>query len=180
MTARNGAALCARSRGKWQPMDPGARQAHALQRFREKCRFDPVTGCVLWTGGTTSGRGNSALYGSFWYEGARWFAHRWAGIFVHGLDLEGVQAGHNCPHGPNTLCVQHVTGQSQLENLEEMHARRAAQSNTDRQFWLFVSLGLEPAPAIAAPDNDGVPFYQPPAWLTGVDGAVNKSVDCPF
>lgn len=43
----------------------------ALERFAEKCRFDPTTGCVLWTGGTTAGHGNSARYGAFWFEGER-------------------------------------------------------------------------------------------------------------
>lgn len=46
----------------------------ALQRFAEKCAFDPVTGCVMWIGGTTHGHGNNAPYGSFW-DGKRWFAH---------------------------------------------------------------------------------------------------------
>jgi hypothetical protein len=73
----------------------------ALERFAEKCRFDPATGCVLWIGGTTAGRGNSALYGSFWFEGSRWFTHRWSAIHIHGIDLGDNQAGHCCPHGPN-------------------------------------------------------------------------------
>lgn len=162
-------------------MDPAERTALALQRFREKCQFDPTTGCVLWTGGTTAGRGNSAVYGAFWYEGRRWFAHRWAAVHVHGLVVGNLQVGHCCPSGPNTLCVEHVQPQTQVDNLDEMHGRRAGialQSANERQFWLFVSLGLEPAPAIAAPDNDAVPFYSPPKWL--VDDAVKTGLDCPF
>ena len=56
-----------------------------LERFIAKCRFEPRTGCVRWIGGKTSGRGNTALYGSFWFEGRRWFAHRWAAAYIHGL-----------------------------------------------------------------------------------------------
>ena len=100
----------------------------ALKRFINKTKFDPCTGCVLWTGGTTSGKGNSAVYGSFWYEGHRWFAHRWAAQFIHGLDIDGLQVAHVCPEGPDGLCVHHVEGQTQLENLKEMNDRR--------RFWL--------------------------------------------
>lgn len=162
-------------------MEAAERQALALQRFRDKCEFDPGTGCVLWAGGTTAGRGNSAVYGAFWYEGRRWFAHRWAAVHIHGLPVAGMQVGHCCPSGPNTLCVQHLTPQTVAENMAEMHGRRAegvAQTANERQFWLFVSLGLEPAPAIAASENDSVPFFTPPKWL--VDDAVNPDVDCPF
>lgn len=121
----------------------------ALERFAEKCRYDPATGCVLWTGGTTAGHGNSARYGSFWFEGARWYAHRWSAIHIKGIDLGGNQAGHCCPAGPNTLCVEHVTGQTQLANLVELNNRlkaRVVQSAEERQYWLLVRLGFEAEP----------------------------------
>lgn len=140
----------------------------ALVRFAEKCRFDPTTGCVLWTGGTTAGHGNSTRYGAFWFEGERWAAHRWSAIHIKGINLGENQAGHYCPHGPNTLCVEHVTGQTQLENLAELNDRRKAkvlQSSETRQHWLFVSMGLEPAPAALEVDLHAVPFYQPPEWF---------------
>jgi hypothetical protein len=155
----------------------------ALERFAEKCRFDPTTGCVLWTGGTTAGRGNSARYGSFWFEGSRWFAHRWSAVHIKGLALGENQAGHNCPCGPNTLCVEHVTGQTQLENLDELNARlkaKAQQSSTDKQFWLFVSIGIEPAPAVQAVDPEAVPFYEPPEWFKPFMPKQENSDDCPF
>lgn len=162
-------------------------RGEALARFAAKCRFDPLTGCVLWEGGKTQGRGNTAIYGSFWFEGRRWFAHRWAGVHIHGLDLDGVQAGHCCPHGPDTLCVQHIEAQTQADNLAEMHGRRAAaQSSADRQFWLFVSLGIEPPPAASGqPIADAMPFFDPPAWFRPfiVDRTVNLPQDadyCPF
>lgn len=154
----------------------------ALQRFAAKCEFDPATGCVLWRGGKTQGRGNTAVYGSFWADGRRWFAHRWAGVHIHGLNLDGVQAGHCCPHGPNTLCVQHVVAQTQAENLAELNARlHGAQDARDRQYWLFVQLGIERAPPAATIITDDVPFYTPPQWLVdhGVKVAQDDD-DCPF
>lgn len=152
------------AKGRVQPID-------ALQRFAAKCDFDPVTGCVLWRGGTTQGRGNTAVYGSFWFEGRRWFAHRWSGVHIHGLNLDGVQAGHCCPYGPNTLCVEHVAGQTQAENLAELHernaeTRRVQQSSVERQYWLFVSLGIEREPEAEPHEfTDEIPFYEPPEWF---------------
>lgn len=179
-------AICPRdARGRLLPLD-------ALARFAAKCRFDPVTGCVLWTGGKTRGRGNTATYGSFWYEGSRWFAHRWAGVHIHGLDLEGLQAGHCCPHGPDTLCVQHVIAQTGAQNIAEQIERlgppgtrkpRAEQSGLDRQFWLLVEKGYGPPPEPpAANDPADIPFYAPPDWLRPflVDAPVNSALDCPF
>lgn len=176
------------------PRDPAGRllPIDALQRFASKCEFDAATGCVIWRGGTTQGRGNTAVYGSFWYEGRRWFAHRWAGVHIHGLDLDGVQAGHTCPCGPNTLCVEHVEPQTIAENVTERNVRvaanaRVAQSSTERQYWLFVQLGIEPEPEVvpARDPADDVPFYEPPAWLRPflVDRTVKSGVmvdDCPF
>lgn len=154
----------------------------ALERFRAKCRFNPRTGCVEWIGGTTQGRGNTAVYGSFWYEGRRWFAHRWAAAFIRGLDVDGLQVGHCCPYTadghPNTLCVEHLRGETQQENLAELHARRkrirkVEQSNEQRLFWLLVERGYEPPEPVhdpATPDPYNGPDMYPPAWLTGNKG----------
>lgn len=164
---RSDTVLCPRSPdGRLLPID-------ALQRFASKCRFDAATGCVIWEGGKTRGRGNTAQYGSFWYEGARWFAHRWAGVHIHGLNLDGVQAGHCCPCGPNTLCVEHVTGQSQNENLAELHERRrrkVEQSNAER--------GYEQLPPER--DVDDIPFYTPPEWLRPFLAQPEETDECPF
>lgn len=171
---RSGMVLCPRDeRGRLLPLD-------ALARFASKCEFDATTGCVIWVGGKTRGRGNTATYGSFWYEGARWFAHRWAGVHIHGLALDGVQAGHCCPAGPNTLCVEHVTGQSQAENLAEMHHRRKVeQSNAERQYWLLVERGYEQLPDAPAIDPDRIPFFTPPEWLRPFMAKPDPG-DCPF
>lgn len=158
----------------------------SLQRFAEKCRFDATTGCVIWTGGTTQGRGNSAVYGSFWDDGRRHFAHRWAAANIHGHDIDGLQVGHCCPGRPNTLCVEHVEPTTNTENQAERNARlasdrRAVQTTEQRQFWLFVHLGIEQLPDEPEPvaDNDQIPFFTPPEWLRPFMAKPEDSI-CPF
>lgn len=158
----------------------------ALDRFRKYCQFDLTTGCVLWTGGTAHGRGNSAPYGVFWYEGKRWFAHRWAGVHIHKLELEGYHADHCCdpyraggePLPANTLCVQHV---------QPLTPRDNALARWERQTWLLTQkgyleppplfVGLEAPPAVDVPGF--APVYEPPAWLV-LDGTVKADDGCPF
>lgn len=153
----------------------------ALQRFAEKCRFDPVTGCVLWTGATSAGRGNSTRYGVFW-DGEKVYAHRWSAVNIHEIDLGDDDAGHCCPHGHNSLCVQHLEGTTKADNIAERNTRvaKAKQSNSSRQFWLFVALGFERAPEAAEPRPDEVPFYTPPEWLRPFLKPVEANDDCPF
>lgn len=119
-----------------------------LQRFLEKCEFDAVTGCVLWRGGKTRGRGKTSWYGSFWYAGKRWAAHRWAALHIHGLHIEGLDVDHECG---NTLCQAHLQAVESLENTA--------------LYWLRVEKGIEPAPAVTELEEGGVPFYIPPAWF---------------
>lgn len=170
-----------------KPGDFGSGEANpryrpAIERFAERCRFDPATGCVLWIGGMTAGRGSQkAQYGRFWYDGFNWLAHRWAAVYIHGIELGDNQGGHVCPHGPNTRCVQHIAAQSQLENLAEQNDRRKArQSNRTKQFWLFVSLGIEPPPATVEVDPGAVPFYDPPEWLLPFLPVRETFDDAPF
>lgn len=152
------------SESRPDPADPGA----ALLRFAKFCRFEAHTGCVLWIGGTTSGRGHNVPYGSFWFNGRRWFAHRWAAKFIHGQEIDGSQVDHCCPliEYPNTLCVQHVQPLSLGDNRELQDVRRFEQRK------LFVQLecglmtyediyGHPPEPA------EGVPFdtLPEPIWL---------------
>lgn len=158
-----------------------------LERFAAKCRFDPLTGCVLWTGGTTNGKGNSAVYGSFKDGKDRWSAHRWAAVHIHGFDITGLTVGHCChdhrPGPPNSLCVQHVKPETLAANIAERNTRvaktnRAVQTSLQRQFWLFVDRGLEPSPyAAPEPDPNAVPWYDPPAWFLPF---MPEVFDCPF
>lgn len=152
--------------------------APALDRFAAKCRFDPVTGCVIWVGGTTSGRGESnPVYGSFWADGRRWFAHRWAAAFIHGHNIGGLQVDHYCPAlvagggKPNTLCVEHARPETPYDNNGPLRAERAAialQTPEQRRYWLLVQLGYEPTPDCCAPQGPdllGIPYFDPPEWL---------------
>lgn len=125
--------------------------AAPLARFVSKCEFDPTTGCVVWTGGRTQGQGHSVPYGSFWFEGRRWFAHRWAAKHIHGLDIDqlGTQVDHNCR---NTLCVQHLQVVSATVNRELQ--------------WIRVQVGCDPYTPDAPLEGD-VPFFIEPDWLKG-------------
>lgn len=156
----------------------------AIERFAEKCRFDAATGCVVWIGGTTAGKGNTIRYGSFWDDGRRVFAHRWAAVNIHGIDLGTDEAGHCCPHGPNSLCVQHLEGQTKAVNIGERNTRvaKANQSAETRQFYLFKQLGiLEPEPVSAVPaEVPVIPFYEPPEWLRPYMKMESDNDDCPF
>lgn len=162
------------------PEEPAAaapKRKTAMERFAEKCRFEPETGCVIWTGGTTSGQGCNTLYGSFWYEGRRWFAHRWSTVHIHGYDLGKDTAGHYCPHtpdgNPNSLCIEHVKPQTMADNVAERNVRyhaakraeKAEQTLDQRYYWKMVHLGYEPPPA----QTDGLlPIgaarFDPPEW----------------
>lgn len=168
------AALRCGTRGTFvSPVGPGA---SALERFLNYCRFDPTTGCVLWIGGTTSGRGHSAPYGSFKDAGKRWFAHRWAARHIHGLEIDGLHVDHCCPPHragwepllPNTLCVHHVQALTSSANRD---------LQTERRTWVLTQKGYYEAPPLfaelAAPPEivPHVGEHQAPAWL-GLDAAV--------
>lgn len=151
--------------------------APALERFIDKCQFEPTTGCVIWVGGKTKGRGHHVDYPSFWYAGRRWFGHRWSAKFIHGQDIEGFHTDHCCPHIPlpNTLCVEHVQSLTPRENRELQHTRRKQM--------IHLQVGLVDYRDIygVGPDaaEDLVPFFTPPAWLTqGTSDAL--PADCPF
>jgi hypothetical protein len=157
----------------------------ALQRFAEKCEFDAATGCVLWIGGTSAGRGNTTRYGVFWDNGRRVFVQRWAAVHIHGIELGSNEAGHCCPHGPNSLCVQHLEGQTKAENIAERNRRvaKANQPAATRQFYLFKQLGIgepEPEEPVLIPVLE-IPFYDPPEWFRPyLKPSETNDDDCPF
>lgn len=138
-----------------------------MDRFVEKCVFDPVTGCVMWIGGKTSGHGHNQPYGAFWYEGRRWFAHRWAAVYIHGLDIFNLQVDHCCPCGPSTLCVQHVRAITFEENRKlqaERKDHRCAQNPLIKQHWLLVAKGIEQYEPAEREILD-IPWFDAPEWL---------------
>lgn len=169
---RSGARLCPRDgRGRLVALDP-------LTRFLSKCEFDAATGCVVWTAGTTQGRGHSVPYGSFWHE-RRWTAHRWAAKHIHGLHIDDptTQVDHNCPPyragfdplPPNTLCVAHL---------------QVVPATINRELqWIRAQVGLDPLPPAYADDPDALPFHAPPdwwrAWLTRSENGAKRSTSTP-
>lgn len=131
-----------------------------MERFARLCRFNPYTGCVEWIGGKTSGGGKIApsLYGTFWFEGKRWSAHRWAAKYIHGLDIDGLHVDHCCPHGSNTLCQQHLQPVTPEVNTA--------------LYWMRVEGRAEEEPApLAHLGDDGIPWYSPPPWLAALQPA---------
>lgn len=155
-----------------------------LQRFVAKCMFEPRTGCVLWVGATTAGRGNTATYGSFWFERRSWYAHRWAAKYIHGHEIDDLQVGHYCPHTPdrhpNTLCVEHVRPETQRDNLLEQRVRGSgvcAMTPEQRRFWLLVDLGYEQAPPTHDPETLGgeIPYFRQPSWLVSVSTSTTRA-----
>lgn len=154
----------------------------ALARFKDKCVFDPSTGCVLWNGALTNGKGSSSIYGRFWYEGKSWYAHLWAAKFIHGIEVgEGEQVDHCCEvngeRQPNSLCVQHLQPLPALVNARLRWSR----------FWEYWSgeeeeAELEGNGAKPIDPGGGVPFYSEPDWLRDADGNEEETDDanCPF
>lgn len=134
----------------------------ALERFLAKCEFDPCSGCVLWIGGKTQGRGKTAWYGSFWFEGRRWTAHRWSAKHILGLEIEGMDVDHCCPHGPDTLCVSHLQAVTGRVNTE--------------LYWIRVQVGLEELPETRG-DPGTIPWYSPPDWFPTPEYRLDE---CPF
>jgi hypothetical protein len=130
----------------------------AIERFAKLVQFDAATGCVMWIGGKTHGRGHTADYGSFWFERRRWFAHRWAAKYIHGLEIEGMQVDHCCPHTggrPNTLCVQHLQAVTHYEHVE-LETRRNM---------ILTQVGVLEAEPLFEPDPCAPEIYSPPEWL---------------
>ena len=153
----------------------------ALERFARKCAFDPLTGCVMWISGQTSGHGHNQPYGAFWFEGSHWLAHRWAAIHIHGLEITGLQVDHCCPAGPSTLCVQHVKPEPADVNRALQHLRpgRTIQQLATKQYLLLVERGYEEYKAPERIPGD-VPFFTPPDWLRPFLPAKEFENACPF
>lgn len=112
----------------------------ALQRFIDKCVHCAVSDCVIWQGGTSVGKGNIIPYGVFWFEGKKWYAHRWAAKFIHGLEIEDRHVDHKCT---NSLCVHHLQAVEPIVNLRLRWERR-----------------VEPEEMFCHP-----PFYDVPQWM---------------
>lgn len=146
-----------------------------LDRFRKFCRFEPETGCVVWTGGQSAGRGHHVKYGVFWFEGRRWFAHRWSAKFIHRLEIEDHDVDHCCHtiSKPNTLCVEHLAAETPARNRELQFQRTMIHLQVGILQYEDV-YGLPPS------DDNLIPFYSPPAWLGIKEETQHGRDHCPF
>lgn len=162
--------------GRFIPTNTTWDVERALIRFRSFCRFEPETGCVVWTGGTSAGRGHHVRYGVFWFAGRRWFAHRWAAKFIHRLEIKDHDVDHCCDTipRPNTLCVEHLAAETPARNRELQTMRTMIHLQVGLIEYEDV-YGPEPPP-----DDIAIPFYSPPAWLGIKETTQHGNDDCPF
>lgn len=154
--------------------------AKSIERFKKFCRFDPGTGCVIWTGSTSMGRGKSAPYPHFWFNGEKWWGHRFAAKYIHGLDIEGLDVDHCCSDRtaavshPDTLCVEH------LQALEP-HRNRELQT---RRMFIHLEVGLEDYEEIyrGYPEEPftQIPYYPMPSWLKPAGDPDDDRTQPPF
>lgn len=155
-----------------------------LQRFLSYCRFEPATGCVVWIGGVTMGRGHHVPYGSFWFEGSSWYAHRWSAQYIHGLDIDDLQVDHCCPNIPipNTLCVGHVQCLTLGENRELQHVRQYEARKRAIHLQVGILQYEDIYGPLYEPDLTAIPFYSPPAWLGATHDHSHRAAaaHCPF
>jgi hypothetical protein len=138
-------------------------KTNPIIRFANLCRFEPETGCVIWTGAKCWGRGKSIRYGSFKDKGKTHLVHRWSAKNIHGLDIDGLQVDHCCPNIPlpNHLCVEHVQAITGDYN-------RWLQTERRRHF-VHLQVGLSDYYEIYGSAEDLpvelIPFYDEPEWL---------------
>ena len=126
----------------------------AVERFKAKCQFMPGSGCVIWRGATSHRHSGRERSPSFWYQGKRWPARRWAAIHIHGLKVDdSVNVGQGCGE---PLCVQHV------------EVKPCDSRNLERQAYLLEQIGVwEPEPLVERPrpSHGGPPVHVMPEWL---------------
>lgn len=114
----------------------------ALDRFIDKCVFNPFTGCVLWIGGVSYGGRQSNPYPTFWDGEKTVRGHIWAAENIHGIVRQpGDHVDHECRC---TLCVEHL---------------RALHGSVNQ------ALGTQMRSIPVGDMFEGVPFYQPPVWV---------------
>lgn len=85
-----------------------------LERFHAKVQPEPMSGCELWTGGTTGHTAGG--YGVFWFEGRLVLAHRWAYEQAVGEIPTGLVLDHFVCNTPACVNPRHVRPVTSREN----------------------------------------------------------------
>lgn len=83
--------------------------------------------CWEWTGATVWSRGKRKRYGKIWRDRKHVLAHRAVCELYHGPPpTPAHEAGHVCPEGENSLCVNpaHLEWQTMDENYRRQQNNR--------------------------------------------------------
>lgn len=105
--------------------------ASDIARFLSYTVECPYTGCLIWAGAKSRGRGNTAWYGSFHMHPHSVRAHKFYAVAV--LGLRPNSALHHLDHTcTNSLCVRHVECVPISVNLKLR--------------WIRIQVGLDPEP----------------------------------
>lgn len=116
-----------------------------LERIAAKVRYEPSTGCLVWTGGVDS-RG----YGRMHYEGRKEQAHRVVFFLTHGRwPKPGMVVDHRCNVKP---CVNpdHLRELTQSANIMRCYARGTAEQERVRARWRRAQANARARKAAAA------------------------------
>lgn len=100
----------------------GAISADHIERFYARTRFDPETGCVLWTGA----RRTKAGYGALNVNGRVVTAHRFAWAIEKGCEApDDMTLAHTCHNGAaGCVTVEHLVPMTLAENAMDTPADR--------------------------------------------------------
>ena len=95
-----------------------ARKHWTREMVEENCIPVPMSGCLLWLGGT-----DTQGYGMLWSEGKSWNAHRFMWFVVNGSIPRGMHVLHRCDV---PLCVnpKHLWLGTHTDNMRDMHRKQ--------------------------------------------------------
>lgn len=88
-------------------------EATVRRRFDESVFPDPNTGCFIWAGPYLS-----SGYGSFYFRGDTWPAHRAVWVMENGEILPGLEVTHRC-HNRSCVSTEHLRLQTHADNMRE-------------------------------------------------------------
>lgn len=95
----------------------------ALLRIEESTCWEPTSGCRLWLGNVSSGRGGP--YGTMSFRGRTWRVHRVVYVLAHGAIPVGTEIDHVRARGcSSTLCcnIGHLEAVTHANNIRRGRA----------------------------------------------------------